>query len=200
MHFRLLAFSVLAASILSVTIPAFSQVTPEYKQKAWPISVGIGASSYDVDWGHGRMYGGTVWADWYPIKLPTFLSTLGLEFEARDISFGRHLPPQANIRQDTAGGGPIYTWRHFRNFHPYGKFLFAWGSYDFTTSSPTYSHDTRSLWASGGGFEYRIYRQLWARGDYEYQTWQTLLGKTPNPQGFTAGIAYDFGHPVPPKH
>ena len=100
------------------------------------------------------------------------------------------------MRQDTAGGGPIFTWRHYRNFHPYAKFLIEDGSVDFYPL-PGYSHDTRTLFALGGGFEYRIFRSIWARVDYEYQDWGTLLGNTLNPQGATVGVAYDFSHPRP---
>ncbi|MGA3131121.1 MAG: outer membrane beta-barrel protein [Terracidiphilus sp.] len=199
MRFKLLVLPVLAVSILTVAIPALSQTVPAYQRQDMPLFVGIGPSGYDVDWGHGRMYGGTIWADWYPERMPSVLHGLGVEVEARDISLDRHLPPQLNIRQDTAGGGLIYAWRHFRNFHPYAKFLIEQGSYDFTTPSPTYSHDTRALWAPGAGFEYRLYHAFWARADYEYQTWQTLLGKTPNPEGFTVGVSYNFAYPYPNK-
>jgi hypothetical protein len=199
MRFRLLVLPFLAASIFAVTVPAFSQAAPAYQRNTLDLSVGAGASSYDVDWGHGRMYGATVWADWYPQWMPQALHGLGVEVEARDISFDRHLPPQENIRQDTAGGGPIFAWRHFRNFHPYAKYLISYGSYDFTSPSPTYSHDTRTVGAPGGGFEIRIFRPIWLRGDYEYQTWQKLLGKTPNPQGISAGIAYNFADPFSNK-
>jgi len=199
MRFRPFILPVLAVSIFSVTVPAFSQVVPAYQRRVWPISLGIGPSSYNVDLGHGRMLGGTVWADWYPAKLPHILRGLGVEGEARDISLNRS-STQTNVRQDTAGAGPIYTWRHFHSFHPYFKYLIAYGSIDFDVGSPTYTHDTRTLYAPGGGLEYRIFRQIWARADYEYQTWQPLFGgKTLNPQGFTVGVAYDFAHPVPSR-
>lgn len=200
MRFRLFVLPVLAVSIFSVTVPAFSQVVPAYRTKAWPFSLGVGPSSYDVDWGHGRMLGGTIWADWYPTKLPHILRGLGVEGEVRDISLNRS-STQTNMRQDTAGAGLIYTWRHFHNIHPYFKYLIAYGSMDFDIGSPSYSHDTRTLYAPGGGLEYRFYRQFWVRADYEYQTWQTMfgLGKTPNPQGFTVGVAYDFAHPIPKR-
>ncbi len=199
MRFRLFVLPVLAVSIFSITAPAYSQAVPAYQRRTWPISVGIGPSSYDVDWGNGRMLGGTIWADWYPTKLPHILRGLGLEGEVRDISLNRS-SDQTNVRQDTAGAGPIYAWRHFHSFHPYAKYLIAYGSVDFPGNG-TYSHDTRTLYAPGGGFEYRFYRQLWARADYEYQTWQSLfgLGNTPNPQGFTVGVAYDFARPIPNK-
>jgi hypothetical protein len=194
MRLRLFVFPVLAASICALAVPAFSQVVPDYQENSLDLSIGVGGNSWDVDWGHGRMYGETIWADWYSRRMPGLLRGLGIELEARDISHDRHLPPQANIRQDTAGGGPIFEWRHFRNFRPYAKYIISQGSYDFTTDNPHYSHDTRALWAPGAGFEIRVYRPIWMRADYEYQTWQTLLGKTPNPQGFTAGFAYSFAY------
>jgi hypothetical protein len=194
MRFYWVLFPLYAASLLLAAVPAFSQTVPSYQARGIPLVVGIGPSSYDVDWGHGRMLGGTIWADWYPKWVPPVVHGLGVEFEARDISLNRGYG-QTNMRQDTIAGGPVYTWRHYKNMHPYFKYLIGYGSMDFA-GSPGYSHDTRTLTAPGGGLEYRIYRQFWARADYEYQTWQKLLGKTPNPQGFTAGVSYDFGHPV----
>lgn len=203
MRFKLLVLPVLAVSILTVAIPACSQTVPAYQREELPLFVGIGPSGYDVDWGHGRMYGGTIWADWYPERMPSVLHGLGIEIEARDISLDRHLPPQFNLRQDTVGGGAIYTWRYFRNFHPYAKYLVSYGSYDFSPvqlgPNNYYSHAARMLWAPGAGLEYRVYRAFWARADYEYQTWQTLLGKTPDPQGVTLGVSYNFAYPYPNK-
>jgi opacity protein-like surface antigen len=199
MRFKLLVISTLTVSLFVPLFPAFSQVVPAaYKGGRLPLSIGIGPSSYDVDWGHGRMYGGTIWADWYPAQLPQILHGLGIEVEARDISLHQNCSspgfcPQKNMRQDTAGGGPIFTWRHYRDFHPYAKFMIEDGSVDFYPL-PGYSHDTRTLFAFGGGFEYRIFHQIWARADYEYQNWGTLLGNTLNPQGVTVGVAYDFSH------
>ena len=137
MRFKLVGFPVLALSILSVAIPAFSQVAPQYERKGGlPIEVGAGGVSYDVDWGHGRMYGGAAWVDYYPSFMPSFLRGLGIEAEARDITLDEHIT-QANMRQDTGEGGPIYAWRHFRNFHPYAKYLIGDGSVDFSLIGPT---------------------------------------------------------------
>lgn len=195
MRFKFSVFYVLPV-VLFAAATASAQVAPAYQSQGIPLTVGLGPSSYDVDWGHGRMYGGTVWVDWYPIQLPKALAGLGVEFEARDISLHNVGFGQKNVRQDTAGGGGIYTWRRFENFRPDFKFLVEDGSVDFTSPSPTYSHDTRFLLAPGGGFQYRIYHQLWARADYEYQIWEgALLGNKLNPQGFTVGVQYDFAHP-----
>jgi len=195
MRFKLFVFPLLIVCLLFAAIPAFSQVVPAYQKPGVNLTVGAGVSSYDVDWGKGRMLGGTIWGDWYPAKLPHFLNGLGLEAEARDISKDPNLPAQKNQRQDTAGGGLIYAWRINSWFHPYFKGLAEDGSVDFFPL-PGYSHDTRTLIAAGGGFEARFWGPLWFRGDYEYQDWiGKLLGNTLNPQGFTAGVAYDFSHP-----
>jgi opacity protein-like surface antigen len=207
MRFKLLVPPILTVSLFFAAVPTFSQTVAPYQGKgALPIVFGFGPSGYNPDWGHGIMYGGTVWADWYPKQLPHSLDGLGIEIEARDISLNRHPEPdqparsgQANTKEDTLGGGFIYAWRYFHNIHPYVKGIFSEGSVDFITNSPTYSHDTRFVMAAGGGFEYRIYRPLWARVDYEYETWGKLFGNNDvlTPEGFTVGVSYDLSHPIP---
>jgi hypothetical protein len=144
------------------------------------------------------MEGFTVWGDWRP-RPDGALSGLGLDVEVRDIDFGRSSSLPSNFKQVTGGGGPIYYVRVFRNFQVYGKWLFGFGSMDFKTSDPYYTHDTRNFSAPGGGFQYRLYHHLWARADYEYQMWPDLFpnknnpqGGTMDPQGFTLGFSYDF--------
>jgi hypothetical protein len=194
MRLKPFVFPAFAIVLLSALVPATAQTVPAYTAPGIPLNIGLGPSIYNVDWGHGHMLGGTIWADWYPRWLPSIAHGLGVELEARDISFHRGYGQQ-NLRHDTAGGGPIYAWRHFYNFHPYAKYLISYGSIDFTSPSPTYSHDTRKSIAPGGGVEYRFYGQFWARADYEYQFWQKFMDKTSTPQGFTFGVAYDFSHP-----
>ncbi len=188
-----------AMSALASAAPACSQVTPSYQGHLKQVSLGIGLSGYNPGWGQGAMFGGAAWADWQPQFLPRGLRGLGIEMEVRDLSLDRHLPSEANVRQDTFSGGPMYLWSHFTSFHPYGKFLIGHGSFDFTSISPFYSHDTRTFLAPGGGFECRIHPGLWARADYEYQSVQTLIGDVHHPQGFTAGLAYNFGDYHPAK-
>jgi opacity protein-like surface antigen len=192
MSIRSVLLLALALEVFCAATPAFSQVAPEAIEGNRPFSVGAGVSNFNVDWGKTRMYGGTFWADWRP-PLPLFLNGLGLEIEARDISLDRSSTVPSNFRQDTAGGGPIYTWRHYRNFRPYGKGLLEFGSFDFRSTNPNYSHDTRTLVAAGPGVEFRTYGHLWVRAEYEYQIWGHILGKRPDPQGFTLGAMYDFG-------
>jgi hypothetical protein len=183
---------IFAALLVAAVLPVYSQVAPAATQGGVPIVVGGGVSDFSIDWGTGkRMEGITAWADWFPNRLPTALHGLGIEAEGRDIDIG--LPSGiSRMRQDTGIGGAIYSWNRHRNFRPYAKYLLGIGSIDFPPIG-TYSHDTFLVLAPGGGIEYRAWRHVWIRGDYEYQFWHAVLGPhdlTPN--GFTVGASYDF--------
>jgi opacity protein-like surface antigen len=185
---------VLATLFLAATLPASAQVTPSFQQRRVPLVVGVGFSNFNTDW-NGRLSGATFWADWNFNKRPSFLQGFGIEVEGRDLNYGRSSGAPKNLRQDTLEGGVIYTWRHYRNFHPYGKFIAGLGSIDFQHIRPTYSHDTRAVWAPGGGVEYRAWQNVWVRGDYEYQFWPDFFSyHALNPNGVTIGVSYDFGH------
>jgi len=181
--------------VLCASISALSQVVPEIGHPGGgpPLSVGVSYSNYATDLG-GRLSGGAFWADWNFYKLPPLMDGFGIEVEARDLNNGQ---PAAdpNLRMDTVAGGVIYTTHFYRRFHPYGKFLFGYGSIDFKSSDPNYSHDTRTMYVPGGGADTRFYKSLWLRVNYEYQIWPTFFhpNQTLNPSGFDIGVAYDFG-------
>jgi hypothetical protein len=134
------------------------------------------------------MKGGAVWFDWHPSRIPWIPNGIGLEIEGRDISIGPSKTQPPNLRQDTGGGGLTYTWHRYDRIHLYAKALMCLGSYDYYQS-----HASLPVFAPGGGLEYRAFRRLWVRADYEYQVWGQLLGQTPDPQGFTVGAMYSFG-------
>jgi opacity protein-like surface antigen len=205
MRFKLAAFPLLAVSFLTIAVSAFSQVVPSYERKSgWPFTVGAGPVNYDVDMGHGRMYGFAGWFDIYPGKLPSILhGHLGAEGELRHISLGasssqqRNLyAPQPPVRYDTAAMGLIYIWHRLHNIRPYAKIMIGDGSVDFLPLSKSYAHDTRTFTAPGGGIEFRIKQDLWVRANYDYERWQSLaVYGNLKPQGFTLGASYDFTRP-----
>ena len=196
-------FVIFATLVVILGCPLSAQVVPPIERSGLPIALGGGYASWDVDWAHGRMGGFALWADVHPPHLPHFLDGLDIEIEGRDVNMGQNMRP-AGFRQITAGGGFVYHWRHFRNFQPYAKGLKSFGRIDFGeclaqcgTPHP-YTYDTRAVYSPGGGFEYRAYRNVWFRSDYEYQFWPNLTGNTYlNPQGFTFGAMYDFAHRRP---
>jgi hypothetical protein len=192
---------VIAMLFFTASMSLLSQVAPAAKEGGWPFVVGAAFSDFSTDMFSKHMQGPTVWADWNPNRGPSFLRGFGVEAEGRDLDSGQ--PQGQQLRQVTAGGGPIYTWHYSRNFHPYGKFLFDYGAMDHIKDPrlpPSYTADKWIIYACGGGAEYRAWRKVWIRADYEYQFWKVELFPSNgflNPQGFSVGVSYDFSHPRP---
>jgi hypothetical protein len=190
---------IFVALLITAVFPVYSQVTPAARQGSVPIVVGAGFSDFSIDWGPGRrMEGISAWVDWYPNRMPTDLNGLGIEAAGHDINYG--LPAGiSKMRQDTGEVGPIYAWNHYRNFRPYVKYLLGIGSIDFPPTG-TYSHDTFLVFSPGAGVEYRAWRHVWIRGDYEYQYWHQTFGPHDlDPNGFTIGASYDFRPSAPER-
>jgi hypothetical protein len=187
----------LLALVATAASQMLAQVVPPISESGVPVKVGGGFSNFDVDWAHTRMDGYTLWVDARPPYLPRILDGLNVEIEGRDIRWHPGDKP-AGYRQVVGSGGVMYEWRHFRNFRPYAKGLIGFGSIYFgqcldLCDTKPYTHDTRTVYAPGIGLEYRVFRSIWARADWEYQFWPQLTGNTYlNPQGFTFGAQYDF--------
>lgn len=183
--------SVLAVILFFAAVPSFSQARPSAKTGGLPLVVGAGYSNYDVDFGGGgRISGGTLWADWTIRQMPRRFYGLGVEFTARDLSLDGS-SRLSSMR--SAGGNIIYHYLRPRNFRPYVK---AGGQYTSFTLPPlgNFYRDSRSLYAVGGGADFRAWSQVWVRADYEYQIWPSALGiPRPNVNGFTIGPQWDFG-------
>lgn len=183
--------TLLALFFVSASIPAFSQVAPEGAVGGLPLTVGVGYSNYHTDWS-GRLGGPVCWVNWNFYNAPSLLHGLGIEVEGRDLNFER-TGGDPKLRMDTIAAGAIYTWRHYHRVHPYTKFLLGYGSIDFTSFDPNYTHDSRTVYAPGGGLEYRVFRNVWVRGDYEYQIWPDFFHHHAfNPNGFVIGASYDL--------
>jgi len=194
MHWKLIPASFAVLLFWVVVAPAHAQVEPDATQGGSPLVLGAGYSNFDLDYGQSRrMQGITAWADWHLRHMPGWLDGLSIEAEGRDINFGR--PASLPImRQDTILGGALYQWSHYRNFKPYGKYLAGLGSIDFPNiGNPSYTHDTRTVFAPGGGFDYYLGHGVSFRADYEYQFWRHLFGPYDlNPNGVTVGVVYSL--------
>ena len=181
---------------------AFAQVVPAATQNRLTWAAGAGLSDYNPDWNQGRLYGGTAWIDYTPNWVPSVVHGIGLEAEGRDLNYGRS-SASPNLREDTIMGGVIYSWPHYRNLRPYGKFLAGYGNRDAEGYDLRRYHDSRNILGWGGGLDYRVYRSIWVRADNEYQHWPDMRFKeshnviTPigpmHPNGFTIGALYHFG-------
>jgi opacity protein-like surface antigen len=182
---------------------AVAQTAPAAKEAKLPLAIGAGFSGYNPDEGHTHLLGSTVWIDYFPSQMPEFLRGIGIEAEARDLNYDRSSAASPNLREDVAGGGVIYSWPRYRNFRPYGKFFMAYGNTDYEGLNQKRHNDSRTVTSVGGGVEYRAFRSVWVRADYEYQWWpdffkhagNTLPAGLLNPQGFTVGALYHFNRP-----
>ena len=202
----------LAALFVSAALPGVSQVAPAATQRSWPLEIGGGFSYFtnhitnkefptqlypQVD---ANMLGVTAWADWYLRRIPSRLSGLGIEVEGRDLRHGNS-GPASRLHEDTGEGGVIYKWRHFHDFQPFGKFLLGYGGIDFQGNYPgctiNCDHDTDNFYDVGGGAEVHVWRNVWARGEYE-EEFLLNFGNAPvekvTPKGFTIGVAYDLSN------
>lgn len=177
--------------LVATAVPVLPQASPTAIRNGSRFVAGAGVSYFQSDW-NGRLVGPTAWVDWNFYNSSPLLKGFGLELEVRDLNYAQVV---RKMRMDTAEGGLIYTWRHYRRFNPYGKFLAGFGSIDFPNLTPSYSHDTRAVYAPGFGAEYRVLGSVWVRGDYEYQFWPDFIhNHALNPYGITASASYHFGH------
>ena len=196
MRLKPLAMLIPALLFLATTLPLSAQSAYSAERGGWPLVVGAGYSSINMDWGHGAdgnprvVNGVTVWADWN--KLPWVPRGFGIEVEGEHVNWNQPAAlPQFRI--DAGLGGPMYTWRHFHRLHLYGKGLIGLGGIYFPPFG-SYSHDTRTIYVPGFGAEYRAWNSFWVRADYEYQFWPDMFGRghALNPHGFTLGMTYHF--------
>jgi opacity protein-like surface antigen len=176
---------VLAALITLSTLPVFAQVAPAVKVGGLPLGVGAGVSDYSLDYGQGRrMIGISAWADY------NLFHGLGIEAEGASI-FADKPEALTRMRQNSIKGGAIYKARPFFRIHPYVKGLVGLAKLDFPSRNPFYTSDTFTMYAVGGGAEYRVWKTLYARADYEYQFWPNVFGsRTLDPNGYTFGATY----------
>jgi hypothetical protein len=184
-----------AGLFLSIALPAFPQAAPSATQGGFPIMIGGGYSYYYSDFSH-NIGGPTLWLDAELLRVhgPGFTrGTLGLEAEGRDLNYARS-GDDPKLRESTGEGGVTYDFARFGRIQPYTKFLLGFGAINFTNKvSPYYTHDSRTLLAPGGGLQYRLYRNIWVRGDYEYQFWLHFFrDHAMNPEGGTIGVSYDL--------
>jgi len=177
---------VLAALLTLLTPSAFAQVAPAVKIGGLPLGVGVGLNDYSIDYGSGRrMLGISAWADY------DIFHGLGIEVEGMSIFADRPAAIYPQMKQDSIKAGVIYKAHPFLGIHPYAKFLGGIGEIYFPSPDPFYTQDAFTTYGVGGGGEYKVWKQLFVRADYEYQYYQDYLGKgTLNPNGVTVGATY----------
>ena len=177
---------VLAGLLTFFTFPGFAQVAPAVKIGGLPLGVGVGINDYNVDYGPGRReLGISAWGDY------NLFHGLGLEVEGISIFGDRPKEISPQLKLNSIKAGVIYKAHPFFGIHPYAKFLGGVGEIYFPSRNPFYTQDAFTTYGVGGGGEYKIWRTLFVRADYEYQYYLQYLGKNSlNPNGVTVGATY----------
>ena len=191
---------VLAALITLSSLPAISQVAPAAKVSGLPLGVGGGISDYDTDYyrpnisyWNGRMIGVSAWADY------SLFHGLGIEAEG-NITFAGQPPTYApdgetiygTLKEETIQAGIIYKYHPVLHVRPFAKALGGVGRIDFPSVNPFYTQENSGLYSIGGGIEYKAWRNVYLRGQYEYQWWNDFRSgsQSLNPNGFSIGATY----------
>ena len=188
---------VLAALIILSTLPVFSQVAPAAKIGGLPLGVGVGFVNFDTDYykpdiryWNGRLAGISGWGDY------SVFHGLGVEVEGASV-FAGTVPVtvlhKTSLKETTIQGGIIYRYHPVFKVRPFVKGLGGIGKIDFPSTNPRYQSEHAGLYTVGGGLEYRVWRNLMLRGQYEQQWWTGFrpgAHQSLDPAGFTIGATY----------
>jgi len=176
----------LAVSALTSAAPSLTaQVAPAAHAGGRPISVGVGISSYNLDYGPGRRMEGAVIRGGVGV-----FHGIGVDVNARSI-FMRTPESLTRMQQNTFLAGVYYDGIHFGRVRPFVRGAGGIGTIEFPSRNPYYTRDTYTVYAPSGGAEFNITPKIAIRGEYEYQFWKEFHGPHYlNPQGYTIGVNY----------
>jgi opacity protein-like surface antigen len=190
----LIVVPILALLVFSFAVTGRAQVAHAGNEGKIPLTVGAGWSNFSPDWGDNpRQSGITVWADYRFQGLPGSLKGFGLSAEGEHLAWGA--PELGNHKMDAGLGGASYRYPRWDRVRPYLKFMIGFGGVSFENAvDPNYTHDTRTIYAPGGGADIHAWKNFEVRVDYEYQFWPDMFrDHSLNPSGFTLGAVWDFG-------
>lgn len=165
-----------------------AQVAPAAKVSGIPLTVSVGISDYDLDYGPGRRMQGIVGRVGYEL-----FHGIGIDGDARTIFM--NTPPQLErMQQTTYLGGVFYEPQTHWGVRPFVRMGGGIGVIEFPSGNPFYTRDSYSVYAPSGGVEVPVMARLAIRGEYEYQFWKQYHGpRDLTPQGFTIGVTYALG-------
>ena len=173
--------SLLTSAVLLSFAPALQAQALPTATRSTNIEVGAGVLRLEPDYVDDPNYGIFVWADY------AFRRYFGVEAEA---NFGG-LEAKDDIGENTYFIGPRGTY-HFRKATLFAKVMFGRGTitnqaYGFNNASSSYN-----AYSFGAGVDYRLYRFINGRVQYEEQKWPSFKPHTLSPSQVSVGVAYVF--------
>lgn len=181
-----------ALAVLMFSLSGVAQVAPAAEKNRIELSAGGGLDYWWGDWGGSvHRFGPSAWATadvWHGI---------GATIEGHSMIFGGG-GPSPEYKYFVGEGGLVYTYHHWRKIRPYAKGEFGYASLSFPSTGLPYVHQDERTWSVGAGAEYRTWRRLWTRVDYEYDFfpnfYSPITGQfhTLNPSGLSFGETFHF--------
>ncbi|HWT64707.1 MAG TPA: outer membrane beta-barrel protein [Terracidiphilus sp.] len=185
-----LKLSILFAALI-LSLPACAQVAHSAQRGGTQVTLGGGIDYWKGDYSHIARFGPAAWAT------AEFWHGIGVIAEGHSMIAGGTNADQ--YKYFSGDGGLIYTYHRWRNVAPFVKAEAGFASLSFPhTATATYTHDTRTTWAMGAGFEYKVVGHIWAHADYTYDNfpnfYSTVTGQhhSLNPNGIAVGATYHF--------
>ena len=167
---------------------ALAQVAPAARVSGLPITISLGVSDYDLDYGPSRRMQGLVIRGGYE-----FFHGAGIDVSARSL-FINTPTPLTRMQQSTFLAGAFYEMPPRWRVRPFVRFGGGLGVIEFPSRSPAYTRDSYTVYAPSGGVEIPVVGKLAIRGEYEYQFWHQFHGPHDlTPQGYTIGVSYSMG-------
>jgi hypothetical protein len=189
MRFSSVLSSLVSAAILvSASSQAPAQVAPSAKVGGFPIGIGAGMSSFNLDYGQGRRMEGPV------VRASVDLwHGVGIDASARSI-FMFTPSTLSRMQQTTLLAGAFYEGPKIFHVRPFVRFAGGKGIIEFPSDNPKYTRGSGPVYAPSGGVEVPVSEKVALRADYEYQIWPNYQGNHAlTPQGYTVGFTYYLG-------
>ncbi len=192
MHSKVLVVLAALALSLPACTPVSAQVQPDATGSPVRFGIGGGIDYWRGDWSRVDRFGPAAWAT------AEVWRGLGVIAEGHSMNFGDGSYGK-RYQYYVGEGGVVYNYHHWRKVTPFVKGEIGFGGLSFPhLPNASYTHDTRTTWAVGGGLEYKLWKRVWTRADYTYDNfpdfYSPVTGEhhTLNPAGFTLGFTYHF--------
>jgi len=185
--------------LLSVTLCA--QSNPSAEGPGYSVSVGVGISTFNPDYGCGNSSPFSCW-NHQLIGISPFVAAnhmvfqkLYLEGEAKFLHWHG---PASGLTESSYLAGPSFHLLHYRKTMLFSTRLLVGGA-NITIPGDAVGTGNYFALAPGAVLDFKLTKRLSARAEYEYQIWPSFKGIATattsgsgglTPNGFTFGVGY----------
>jgi opacity protein-like surface antigen len=183
-----------AIAIGFASLSCAAQVVPDVVRPPLSFTAGGGMNYSSGDWGNGDInrWGPSAWAT---LSVWRDLSVIA---EGHSMIWGGN-DLASQYKYFAGGGGLIYTSGYWGRFQPFVRGGADFASLSHPDNGTGHFHQSSYIWALGGGAEYHIKGNVWARAEYLYDFFPDFHSSISNenhslnPHGINFGATYRFG-------